>query len=56
MWMWRSVPWDGRARGRPEEACDSDISGIGAFLGLDVGKGEHHAILDGEAYQVVITP
>ncbi|MFD6969287.1 IS110 family transposase, partial [Streptomyces sp. NPDC059949] len=41
--MWRSVPWDGRARGRPEEACDFDISGIGAFLSPDVGKGEHHA-------------
>lgn len=22
-----------------------DVSGIGAFLGLDVGKGEHHALI-----------
>lgn len=36
------------AVGRPGEEDDRrthviDISGIGAFLGLDVGKGEHHA-------------
>ena len=42
MWMWRSVPWDGRARTTGGRDV-IDTSDIGVFLGLDVGKGEHHA-------------
>lgn len=42
MWMWRSVPKDGRVehnrRTHVIETGDIDV-----FLGLDVGKGEHHA-------------
>jgi hypothetical protein len=35
--MWRSVPRDGRG------THVIDVSDIGVYLGLDVGKGEHHA-------------
>jgi len=41
MWMWRSVPWtagQGTTGGHV-----IDIGGVDVFLGLDVGKGEHHA-------------
>ncbi|WP_406292718.1 IS110 family transposase [Embleya sp. NBC_00888] len=40
--MWRSVPWDGRA-GNDWRKHVIDIGDIDVFLGLDVGKGEHHA-------------
>lgn len=42
MWMWRSVPEDGRVE-HDRRTHVIDTGGIDVSLGLDVGKGEHHA-------------
>lgn len=42
MWMWRSVPEDGRVE-HDRRTHVIEIGDIHVFLGLDVGRAEHHA-------------
>ncbi|MGI5274969.1 hypothetical protein [Streptomyces rochei] len=37
------MPWQGRTRACRSGLHGIDTGGIDVFLGLDVGKGEHHA-------------